>query len=198
MLGETPLAPAKGLQAAEQTGASRSIASQLSQAAVPGGDKPPKKNEVRLLSPEINWNYAVIERLAPDTLKTSLIPFDLGKLVLNHDPSQDLALQAGDVITIFSEADIVIPLDQQTKYVNLEGEVVHAGIYSVQPGETLRDLVRHAGGFTSRAYLYGADFTRESVRVLQQQRLDEYVRAVSMDAERGYSGDGHGVFFLCK
>jgi protein involved in polysaccharide export with SLBB domain len=127
----------------------------------------------------------VIERVDPQTLKTSLIPFDLGKLVLNHDPGQDLALQAGDTITIFSQADIHVPLDQQTKYVDLEGEFAHSGIYSVQPGETLRDVVRRAGGITHRAYLYGSNFTRESTRVLQQQRLDEYVRSVSMEAERG-------------
>jgi protein involved in polysaccharide export with SLBB domain len=140
---------------------------------------------VRLSAPEINWDYAVIERLDPETLKTSLIPFDLGKLVLDHDASQDLALQPGDTITIFSQADIRVPLDRQTKYVDLEGEFAHAGIYSVQPGETLRDLVRRAGGFTSKAYLYGSEFTRESTRVLQQQRIDEYVRSVTMEAERG-------------
>jgi protein involved in polysaccharide export with SLBB domain len=101
-------------------------------------------------------------------LKTSLISFDLGRLVLNHDASQDIELQAGDAITIFSQADIRVPLDKQTKYVDLEGEFVHAGIYSVQPGETLRDLVRRAGGLTSNAYLYGSEFTRESTRALQQ------------------------------
>ena len=162
-----------------------SLASQLAQPPVPGGAGQSKRNDVRLSAPEINWDYAVIERIDPETLKTSLIPFDLGKLVLNHDASQDMALQPGDVITIFSQADIRVPLDRQTKYVALEGEVVHAGVYSVLPGETLRDLVRRAGGFTKKAYLYGSEFTRESTRVLQQQRLDEYVRSVSADTQRG-------------
>jgi protein involved in polysaccharide export with SLBB domain len=170
---------------ARQTGSSGSIASRLSQATPSSGAGQTKRNEVRLSAPEINWDYAVIERLDPETLKTSLIPFDLGKLVLNHDASQDLPLQPGDTITIFSQADIRVPLDKQTKYVNLEGEFVHSGIYSVQPGETLRELVIRAGGLTSKAYLYGSEFTRESTRVLQQQRLDEYVRTVSMEAQRG-------------
>ena len=43
---------------------------------------------VRIPAPEIDWDYAVIERLDRNTLKTKLIPFDLGKLVLNHDASQ--------------------------------------------------------------------------------------------------------------
>jgi hypothetical protein len=42
--------------------------------------------ESALLRPafETDWNYAVIERLDPATMATSLIPFDLGKLVLGQ------------------------------------------------------------------------------------------------------------------
>jgi protein involved in polysaccharide export with SLBB domain len=121
----------------------------------------------------------------PNTLKDTLIPFDLGRLVLHHDPSQNLELQSGDIVTIFSQADIHVPLAQQTKYVWLEGEFIHAGVYSVHPGETLRDLVRRAGGLSSRAYLYGSEFTRESTRVIQQRRIDEYVQQLQMEIERG-------------
>lgn len=142
-------------------------------------------NTVRASASDIDWEYAVVERLDPEQLKTSLIPFDLGKLVLNHDASQDLQLQPGDSITIFSEGDIRVPLAQQTKYVTLEGEFVHAGVYSAQPGETLRDLVSRAGGLTGKAYLYGADFTRESTRILQQQRIDEYARVIAIQSDRG-------------
>ena len=90
------------------------------------------------------------------------MPFDLGKLVLQHDASQDLVLQPGDVVSIFSAADIRVPVAEQTKFVRLEGEFVHAGVYSVQPGETLRNLVERAGGLTPNAYLYGSEFTRDS------------------------------------
>jgi protein involved in polysaccharide export with SLBB domain len=114
-----------------------------------------------------------------------LISFDLGKLVLDHDSSQDLTLEAGDTITIFSQADIRVPIEEQTKYVKLEGEVLHAGVYSVGQGETLRDVVRRAGGLTNKAYLYGSEFTRESARLLQQQRIDEYVRNVDLEVTRG-------------
>jgi protein involved in polysaccharide export with SLBB domain len=144
-----------------------------------------RRNDVRLSAPEIDWHYAVIERMDPQTLKTSLVPFDLGKLVLEHDPTQDLALQPGDVVTVFSQADLRVPQEQQTKFVRLEGEFVSAGIYSVRPGETLRQLVVRAGGLTPGAYLYGSEFTRESTRVLQQQRLDEYVQSVELETQRG-------------
>jgi protein involved in polysaccharide export with SLBB domain len=141
-------------------------------------------NTVHLPAPDIDWSYAVIERLDPQTFKTSLIPFDLGKLVLEHDATQDLVLQPGDMITIFSQADIHVPQFQQTKLVRVEGEVVHAGIYSVQPGETLRDLVVRAGGVTDNAYLFGAEFTRASTRVAQQARLDDYVATLEVAMDR--------------
>ncbi len=140
---------------------------------------------VTLSAPEIDWDYAVIERLDPNTLKTSLLSFNLGKLIIDHDPGQDLLLQPGDVVTIFSQADIRVPLNDQTKFVRLDGEIVSAGVYSVGPGETLRDIVQRAGGLTPNAYLFGSEFTRESTRVFQQQRLDEYVQSLELQIQRG-------------
>jgi protein involved in polysaccharide export with SLBB domain len=167
------------------TGNSEALAAQLVRSPERGAAQPSPHDEVRLSTAEINWDYAVIERVDPATLRTTLIPFDLGKLVINHDSAQDLPLQAGDTVTVFSQADIQVSMDRRTKYVNLEGEFVHPGVYSVQPDETLRDLVVRAGGLSSKAYLYGSEFTRESTRIFQQQRIDEYVRDVSAEAARG-------------
>lgn len=161
------------------------LGSRVDQMSKPGETSARVRNDVRIAAPEIYWGYAVVERLNPETLRTSLLPFDLGQLVLKHDATQDLALEPGDTITIFSQGDIRVPLEQQTKYVRLEGEFIHAGVYSALPGETLRDLVRRAGGLAGKAYLYGSEFDRESTRVLQQQRIDEYVNRVELDAERG-------------
>ncbi len=94
-------------------------------------------------------------------------------------------MQANDVVTVFSDADIRIPLAHQTKTVMLDGEFVHAGAYTAQSGETLRDLVRRAGGLTPNAYLYGSEFTRESTRAVQQARIDEYVQSLSLQIQRG-------------
>lgn len=143
--------------------------------------RPPLR--VVLPVPEIDWSYAVIERFDPRTLATSLVPFNLGKLVQDHDPSQDLTLEAGDVVTIFSQADISVPQAQRTKFVRLEGEFNHAGIYSVRPGETLRDLVIRAGGITPDAYLFGTDFTRESARIIQQERLNDYLSHLEVEID---------------
>ena len=143
------------------------------------------RTEVGSVAPEIDWDYAVIERLDRPSLKTILIPFDLGKLVLRHDATQDRVLEAGDVVSIFSQGDIRVPIVQQTKFIHLEGEFVHAGIYTAQPGETLRDLVQRAGGLTAAAYLFGSEFTRETARAIQQRRMDEYVQTLEMQIQRG-------------
>ena len=138
------------------------------------------RNDVTLSEPDIDWSYAVIERQSKEDLTTSLLPFNLGKFVLQGDASQNLELLPGDVVTIFSKADIRVPQAQQTRFVRLEGEFVSSGIYSVRPGETLRQLVERAGGFTPEAYLYGSEFTRESTRRVQQQRLNQYVNQIAL------------------
>jgi polysaccharide biosynthesis/export protein len=142
------------------------------------------KNDLQPPAPDINWSYAAIERLDAQNLTTHLVPFNLGKAVLEHDAAADLTLQPGDVITVFSNADFITPTAMQTRYVRLEGEIRMAGVYSVQPGESLRQLIQRAGGFTDKAYLYGAEFTRESTRRDQKKRMSEYLDQVERELDQ--------------
>jgi protein involved in polysaccharide export with SLBB domain len=152
------------------------------------------RNDVKQSEPDIDWSYAVIERQSNENLRTSLLPFNLGRVVLQGDSSQNLKLEPGDVVTIFSTADIHVPQAQQTKFVRLEGEFVSAGIYSVLPGETLRQLVQRAGGLSPEAYLFGSEFTRESTRRVQQQRLTEYVDQIELQAStNAANGQGRAI-----
>jgi protein involved in polysaccharide export with SLBB domain len=184
--GQTPGSTVQGTNS--QTGqpctaspGSRSLAEETQASA---GNLPRPALTVALPVPEIDWSYAVIERMNPQTLTTSLVPFNPGKLVLDHDSAQNLALEPGDVVTIFSQADIKVPQAQRTKFVRLEGEFKQAGIYSVLPGETLRQLVERAGGLTPDAYLFGSNFTRESTRILQQLRLNDYLQNLELEIDR--------------
>jgi len=142
------------------------------------------RNQITRDAPEINWDYAVIQRLNPQDLTTRLVPFDLGKLVLQGDEPSNLALEPGDVITIFSQNDLAVPLEKQSKFVRLEGEFRTAGVYRAEAGETVRHLVERVGGFTANAYLYGAEFTRESVRLEQQKGFDEMIEKLEEDISR--------------
>jgi protein involved in polysaccharide export with SLBB domain len=162
------------------TGSRSSADQELTSSAI--SPRPPLT--VTLSVPEIDWSYAVIERMDPKTLTTSLVPFNPGQLILSHDASQNLPLDPGDVVTVFSQADIRVPQAERTKLVRLEGEFNHAGIYSALPGETLPQLIARAGGLTPAAYLFGSNFTRESTRVLQQLRLNDYLQNLELEIDR--------------
>jgi len=142
------------------------------------------RNDLVRGSPDINWDYAVIERFDPATLQSRLLTFDLGKAVLAQDPAQNLLLWPGDVITIFSADDIRVPQAKQSKYIRLEGEFQAPGVYQILPGETLRTLIVRVGGLGGNAYLYGSEFTRESTRLEQQQRLAEAIDRLELEAQR--------------
>ncbi|HEV7575098.1 MAG TPA: SLBB domain-containing protein [Caldimonas sp.] len=119
---------------------------------------------------ELNWDYATIERLTPD-LSTQVIAFNLGKAVLQGDEANNIALAPGDVVTVYSQKDVRVPVARQTRLVSLEGEVNAPGIYQLQAGETLKGLIARAGGFTPQAYVYGLDLSREETRVRQRENL---------------------------
>src|SRR5262249_33227612 len=113
----------------------------------------------------------------------NIVAFDLGKAI-EGDPQQNLELRDNDVITIFSQTDIQVPVADRTKFVHLEGELKEAGVYQLQQGETLRHLVERIGGFTPQAYLYGAEFNRVSTQIEQQKRLDQYVNNLDLSVQR--------------
>lgn len=124
---------------------------------------------------ELNWDYAVIERLNAEDLTTQIIPFNLGKAVLQGDPAHNLELLSGDVVTVYSQKDVRVPVARQTRLVSVEGEVVAPGVYQLLPGETLKGLLRRIGGFTPQAYLYGLEFTREETRQRQRENLNQAI-----------------------
>lgn len=126
---------------------------------------------VRNIVDEPNWEYATVERLDTDRITTRLLPFDLRKAVIDHDPPNNLELLPGDVVTIFSSKDIRGPEARSTRLVRLEGEVDRPGVYQLQPGETLKKLIARAGGFTPQAYVYGLEFSREETRQRQRENL---------------------------
>ena len=133
---------------------------------------------------EINWDYALVERLKKDEMTTALLPFNLGKAIGGKDAENNLLLQPGDVITIFSADDIQVPSAKRSVYARLEGEFNYAGVYKALPGETLRQLVARVGGITPQAYLFGSELTREATRQIQQNRLDEIINRLEADIQR--------------
>ncbi|MFZ4858246.1 MAG: SLBB domain-containing protein [Desulfuromonadaceae bacterium] len=122
---------------------------------------------------------AEINRLKKSTTSVTSYPIaiDLGE-VLKDNPQHNILLEHYDELTVRK-----IPnwSDENDRYVTLRGEFMFPGSYPVFKGERLSAVIRRAGGFTSKAYLYGSKFTRTSVRELQQKRMDEFVTQAEIE-----------------
>ena len=149
--------------------------------------------DVKRPGAEVNWDYAVVERLNPLDYSTILIPFNLGSAIADKASEHNLKLEPGDIVTIFSKEDIQGPQSKQSKFVRLEGEFQTAGVYQIEPGETLRRLMARVGGITSNAYVYGAEFTRDSTREQQQKQLDEALGRLEVEMQRSGVKRAQGV-----
>jgi protein involved in polysaccharide export with SLBB domain len=122
---------------------------------------------------EINWDYAVVERVNRADLSVNLVPFNLGNVFANPNGPDNVQLQPGDTVTIFSQQDVAVPMDKRRVFVRVEGEVKVPGVYQMTAGETLQSLLAKAGGPTSNAYLFGTAFYRETVRKEQEVNLEK-------------------------
>ena len=111
------------------------------------------------------------------TGKTDIRNLDLQAVM---EGQASVSLQSRDRLLIKS-----IPEFAQAKTIELNGEVRYPGEYTVRNGETLRDVIERAGGLTDNAFPEGAVFTREKLRQLEAQRLQE--------AEERLQGDLLGV-----
>jgi len=127
---------------------------------------------------EINWDYGNVVRRLPDTLQTRTLNFNLGGAVLQGRAEDNLALQPGDQITLFTTRELPVPQEKRIRLVTLSGEVKVPGVYQAAPGETLGQIIQRAGGYTAEAYVFGMEFRRESVRATQQQNLDRTVQRI--------------------
>lgn len=125
---------------------------------------------------QINWEYAMIERIKPDDLKPEIISFDLGKAISVADSNQNISLRPGDILTVFSLKDIQVPVERQTRVVKVQGEVRAPGIYQLSANETLAQVIAKAGGLTNQAYLFGTQLSRESVRAQQKENLNQVIK----------------------
>ena len=105
--------------------------------------------------------------------------------------------QGGDfIVNNFDEVTIfTIPKWHEKKTVTLSGQVRFPGVYTINDGDRLTDVIVRAGGFTDRAFLYGASFTRESVKEMQRLAIKDSVdqlkkKIAMMSAQPREAGEG--------
>lgn len=97
-----------------------------------------------------------------------------------------ITLSPGDVVRAFSAIDVQLPLERQNKRVRVEGEVARPGEYILPPGSSVADALKAAGGTTANAYLFGTEFSRDTVRQTQQVNYERALRDLELEiAKRG-------------
>jgi len=133
------------------------------------------------LHQQINLDYAVVERFSRQTLDVKLLPFSLRDAMKYPQGKEDLLLEPGDVITVFSINDIQIPISKIQAFVRIDGEVNKPGVYPIEPGDTLKTILQKAGGTTKDAYLFAGGLFREEVKKSQQRNMEKLLR--KMEAE---------------
>jgi protein involved in polysaccharide export with SLBB domain len=106
---------------------------------------------------------------------TELLHIDISKAV-KGDPEHNILLEINDYLFIRT-----VPEWKLYKTVSIKGEVKYPGTYTVREGETLSSLIERAGGYTGKAYLRGAIFTREEIRQIQQTQIDEMISRLEIE-----------------
>jgi protein involved in polysaccharide export with SLBB domain len=89
---------------------------------------------------------------------------------------QTTPLRNGDVLRAFNITSVALPVQRQNKRVRVEGEVLRPGEYVLPPQSSIADALQAAGGLTPAAYVFGTEFSRETVRVTQQQNYERALR----------------------
>ncbi len=119
------------------------------------------------LLPEAYLDRAEIVRVKDD-LSAEVIPFSIRDLWAGQ-ATANLELRPLDRVVITSEFR---PLPS----VAVSGHVKRPGRYAISQGERLSSLLERAGGFLPEAFPRGAVFTRESIRRVEREQLDRFIR----------------------
>lgn len=165
----------------------------INEKAVVGDSADSLASRIGNLVDEINMDYAVVERVDATNVSVKLLPFSLANALNDASSADNLALQPGDIVTVFSVNDVRVPQAKRQVFVLVEGEVQRPGVYQMRSGDGLQQLIEQAGGLTEDAYLFGAAFYRDEVRRAQASNLDQLVRRLTAQVETRLSAAAANV-----
>lgn len=126
----------------------------------------------------------------PERLEVSRVVIEKGESRTTHF-TVDLRKQAGMALQPYDYVNMPVVKDAtKVAKVEITGEVLYPGTYSIEEGEHLSDVIRRAGGYTEQAYFYGARFTSEQSREIQQRSIDQMVNRLQMELRRETAESG--------
>ena len=118
--------------------------------------------------PETFMEKAEIIRLDKQEFRDRVISFD-PKKAIEGDSLEDRVLEPHDRLVFYSYF-------RRSGSIELSGEVVLPGRYSFEQGERLSSVLKRGGGFTGKAFLEGAIFTRQVITDSQQRQKEIFLR----------------------
>ncbi|MFP3868499.1 MAG: SLBB domain-containing protein [Desulfobacteraceae bacterium] len=124
-----------------------------------------------------NLDQAELTRVTvtPQGPETRRININL-RQALAGNPRDNIFLRNDDYLFVRT-----VPEWDLYKFVDVKGQVKFPGQYTITVGETLSSVLRRAGGFTDKAYIKGALFTRQSVKETQQAHLSKAIDRIEAE-----------------
>jgi protein involved in polysaccharide export with SLBB domain len=113
----------------------------------------------------------------------------IGAAVAGADPSADVPLKPGDILTVHQ----ITGWNEIGQAVTIQGQVRFPGNYGFQEGERLSSVLRRAGGMRDTAYPAGAVLIREQVRELEEKSQQELIRQIQTNSAAARLGPALGA-----
>lgn len=151
------------------------------------------------LRPLTDKNYVLIRRETGPDRRVSVVSADLAAAFAEPTSAANVALQPRDQVFIFdlaqSREDVIKPIMEelqrqagfgdQLKSVSVGGRVKVPGQYPLEPGMTVKDLLRAGGGLDQAAYQGTAEIARYQVVDGAQRQT----AVIDLDLARIIAGD---------
>jgi protein involved in polysaccharide export with SLBB domain len=113
----------------------------------------------------------------------------IGSAVGGIEPSADVNLKAGDILTIHQ----ITGWNDIGQSVTIRGQVRFPGNYGFHEGERLSSILRRSGGMRDTAYPEGAVLIRDQVRELEEKSRTELIRQIETNSAAARLGPTVGA-----
>ena len=96
-----------------------------------------------------------------------------------------IVVKPTDILRVFSPGAIPVEIRTPNEYVRVSGEIKQSGVFLLKKNETLRELISRLGGPTDKGYIFATKLNRDSVRRMQQEKLNEVADRFESELESG-------------